>query len=255
MTVFGLADIGKIIKIEPFSGQCRARGAGFQTRIERGQYPMVAPQTIVDVPHEIVGVAVDFVVVSVAARITAKFLVFPAHNAVRAFQTGFKHNGMAYKSAKYKKYFRLQMLTTEFKRLTTGCLACAVPILRHRGFCPGDYQPFKSLHAMNALRNKVQLIGHLGNDPEITNLESGKKRAKLTLATNDTYRNDKGEKITDTQWHNVVAWGKTAEIIEKYVNKGKEIAVEGKLNHRSYEDKNGDKKYFTEVVVNELLLL
>jgi len=108
---------------------------------------------------------------------------------------------------------------------------------------------------MSALRNKVQLIGHLGNDPEITNLESGRKRAKLTLATNDTYRNDKGEKVTDTQWHNVVAWGKTAEIIEKYVNKGKEIAVEGKLNHRSYEDKNGEKKYFTEVVVNELLLL
>lgn len=108
---------------------------------------------------------------------------------------------------------------------------------------------------MNALRNKVQLIGHLGNDPEITNLDSGKKLAKLKLATNETYKNDSGEKITDTQWHNVVAWGKTAEIIEKYVTKGKEIAIEGKLTHRSYEDKNGEKKYFTEVVANELLLL
>ena len=108
---------------------------------------------------------------------------------------------------------------------------------------------------MTALRNKVQLIGHLGNDPEITNLESGKKKARLTLATNETYKNDKGEKVTDTQWHHVVAFGKTAELIEKYVNKGKEIAVEGKLNHRSYEDKNGEKKFFTEVVVNELLLL
>jgi len=108
---------------------------------------------------------------------------------------------------------------------------------------------------MNALRNKVQLIGHLGNDPEVTTIESGKKKAKFTIATNETYKNDAGEKITDTQWHNVIAWGNTAELIEKYVTKGKEIAIEGKLTHRSYEDKNGDKKYITEVVANELLLL
>jgi single-strand DNA-binding protein len=108
---------------------------------------------------------------------------------------------------------------------------------------------------MNALRNKVQLIGHLGNDPEVTNLDSGKKLAKLTIATNETYKNEAGEKITDTQWHNVIAWGKTAEIIEKYLATGKEVAIEGKLTHRSYEDKNGEKKYFTEVVANELLLL
>lgn len=108
---------------------------------------------------------------------------------------------------------------------------------------------------MNALRNRVQLIGNLGSDPEIITLESGKKRAKLNLATNDVYKNDKGEKVTETQWHNVIAWGKMAELIEKYVTKGKEIAIEGKLTHRTYEDKNGDKKYFTEVVASELLLL
>ncbi|MBU3820442.1 single-stranded DNA-binding protein [Flavobacteriaceae bacterium XHP0103] len=108
---------------------------------------------------------------------------------------------------------------------------------------------------MSALRNKVQLIGNLGNDPEIINLESGKMLAKFTLATNESYKNNKGEKITDTQWHNVVAWGKTAEIIEKYVTKGKEIAIEGKLTSRSYETKEGDKRYITEVVCNELLLL
>lgn len=108
---------------------------------------------------------------------------------------------------------------------------------------------------MNALRNKVQLIGNLGNDPEIITTDGGKKLAKMTMATNETYKNDAGEKVTDTQWHNVVAWGKTAEIIEKYVSKGQEIAIEGKLTHRSYEDKNGEKKYFTEVVVSELLLL
>ena len=107
---------------------------------------------------------------------------------------------------------------------------------------------------MNALRNKVQLIGNLGNDPEIKTLDSGKKLAKFTIATNESYKDDQGNKITATQWHHVVAWGKTAELIEKYVAKGKEIAVEGKLTHRSYEDKSGEKRYMTEVVVSELLL-
>ena len=108
---------------------------------------------------------------------------------------------------------------------------------------------------MNTLRNKVQLIGNLGSDPEIIALESGKKLAKFSIATNENYRNAKGEKVTDTQWHNVIAWNKTAEIIEKYVVKGQEIAIEGKLTSRSYEDQNGDKKYITEVVCSELLLL
>jgi single-strand DNA-binding protein len=108
---------------------------------------------------------------------------------------------------------------------------------------------------MNALRNKVQLIGHVGNEPEIKNLEGGKKLAKLTIATNEIYYNENKEKITDTQWHNVIAWGKTAEIIENFVNKGKEIGIEGKLTHRSYDDKDGVKRYYTEIVANELLLL
>jgi single-strand DNA-binding protein len=108
---------------------------------------------------------------------------------------------------------------------------------------------------MSAIKNKVQLIGNLGNDPEIINLESGKMLAKFTIATNESYKNNKGEKITDTQWHNVIAWGKTAEIIEKYVTKGKEVAIEGKLTSRSYETKEGEKRYITEVVCNELLLL
>jgi len=108
---------------------------------------------------------------------------------------------------------------------------------------------------MNTLRNRVQLIGNTGNDPEIITLESGRKLAKFAIATNETYKNDKGEKVTDTQWHQLVAWGKSAEIVEKYVTKGKEIAIEGKLAHRSYEDKNGEKKYITEVVISELLLL
>ena len=108
---------------------------------------------------------------------------------------------------------------------------------------------------MNALRNKVQLIGHLGNDPEIKNFDGGKKLANFTLATNESYKNDKGEKVEETQWHRLIAQGKTAEIIEKYVTKGKEIAIEGKLAYRSYDDKNGEKRYVTEIVVSELLML
>jgi single-strand DNA-binding protein len=108
---------------------------------------------------------------------------------------------------------------------------------------------------MNALRNKVQLIGHVGNAPEIVTLESGKKLAKFSIATNESYKNAKGEKIEDTQWHNIVAWGKTAELVENYVPKGKEIGLEGKLTSRSYEDKAGQKRYITEIVCNEILLL
>ncbi len=108
---------------------------------------------------------------------------------------------------------------------------------------------------MNTLRNKVQLIGNLGNDPEIITLESGKKLAKFSLATNEYYKDADGQKQTKTDWHNLVAWNKTAEIIENYVTKGKEIAIEGKLTSRSYETKEGEKRYITEVVVNEVLML
>ena len=108
---------------------------------------------------------------------------------------------------------------------------------------------------MNALKNKVQLIGHLGNDPEIINLESGKTLAKFSIATNESYKNAQGEKVENTYWHNIVAWGKTAQIVEKFVGKGKEVAIEGKLTTRSWEDEDGMKRYTTEVVCNELLML
>ena len=108
---------------------------------------------------------------------------------------------------------------------------------------------------MNALRNKVQLIGNLGQDPEVLDLDGGNKMAKFSIATNETYRNAKGEKVTDTQWHQVVAWGKTAEIVENYLGKGKEVAIEGKLIHRSYDTAEGQRKYVTEVKCTELLML
>lgn len=107
---------------------------------------------------------------------------------------------------------------------------------------------------MNTLKNKVQLIGHLGNDPELKTV-NGNNLAKISIATNETYKNAKGEKITDTQWHNVIAWGKTADIIGKYLKKGSEVAIEGKLINKNYTDKEGVKRYVTEVQANEVLLL
>ena len=108
---------------------------------------------------------------------------------------------------------------------------------------------------MNTLRNKVQLIGNLGNTPEIITLDSGRKLAKFSIATNESYKNAQGEKVTETQWHNVIAWNKTADLIETYLQKGKEVALEGKLVTRSWEDEKGVKKYSTEVVCSEIVFL
>ena len=105
------------------------------------------------------------------------------------------------------------------------------------------------------MKNSVQLIGHVGQEPEIKNLEGGKKLANLSIATNEVYYRENGDKVEKTEWHRITAWGKTAEIIEKYVTKGREIGIEGKLTHRSYDDKNGEKRYVTEIVANEVLLL
>ena len=108
---------------------------------------------------------------------------------------------------------------------------------------------------MNNLKNKVQLIGNVGTEPEVKSLTSGQVLAKLALATSEIYKNKEGEKVKETYWHNLVAWGKTANVIKDYVQKGQEIAVEGKLINRFYEDKEGKKHYITEIVVNELLLM
>ncbi len=108
---------------------------------------------------------------------------------------------------------------------------------------------------MSSLKNKVQLIGNVGDNPEITNTEDGKKRARFSVATNENYKDANGVKQQIVDWHNLVAWGKTAEIIEKYVFKGSEIAIEGKLKPRSYDNKEGVKVYVIDIVVNEVLLL
>lgn len=108
---------------------------------------------------------------------------------------------------------------------------------------------------MSNLRNKVQLIGRLGSDPEVMTLESGKRLAKFTMATNEYFTNADGEKGEDTQWHNVVIWGRLADVVEKYLKKGNEIAVEGKLTHQKYEDKGGVNRVSTEVIVHDLQML
>ena len=101
----------------------------------------------------------------------------------------------------------------------------------------------------------MNLIGNLGADPEVKELETGRKFARISLATTETFKNQEGEQVKNTQWHNLVAWGPSATFAEKYLKKGNEIAVDGKLTHRSYDDKEGTKKYITEVVVNEFMML
>lgn len=108
---------------------------------------------------------------------------------------------------------------------------------------------------MSNLRNSVQLIGRLGKDPEVRTFDSGKKMATFSIATSDFYKNQKGEKIQETQWHNLVIWGKLADVAGQYLKKGNEVAIEGKLIHRSYETSTGEKKYITEINVNDLVML
>ncbi len=108
---------------------------------------------------------------------------------------------------------------------------------------------------MTTLSNSVHLIGRLGMDPKSFEFDSGKMKATFSLATSDYYKDQKGERVQETQWHNIVAWGKTAKVAADFLAKGKEIALEGKLTNRSYEDKDGNKKYITEVVANQILIL
>ena len=105
------------------------------------------------------------------------------------------------------------------------------------------------------IKNKVQLVGNVGQEPSITELENGKKLARIKLATHEHLKSGKGERKVNTHWHNLVAWGKVAGFMENHVNKGREIAIEGKLTSRSYTDKQGNKRHIAEVVVSEILLL
>jgi len=107
---------------------------------------------------------------------------------------------------------------------------------------------------MKNLRNSVRLIGRLGIDPEVKEFSEGKKLARISLATTDAFTDANGNKVEDTQWHNVVAWGKQADLVKSLLKKGQEVAIEGKLVSRTYTDKEGVKRYQTEIVMKEMLL-
>ena len=106
---------------------------------------------------------------------------------------------------------------------------------------------------MTTLKNSVRLIGNLGMDPEVKTFENNRKLARLSIAVNESYKNEKGEKITETQWHTIVMWGAQASLAESLLKKGDPIAIEGKLASRNYNDKDGVKRYVTEIVVNEFV--
>ncbi len=107
---------------------------------------------------------------------------------------------------------------------------------------------------MTTLRNSVQLIGRLGIDPETKTFSDNNSKVRFSLATSEYYTNKEGERQEETQWHNVIAFGKTAEIAEKYLKKGKEIAIAGKLTYRSWDDKEGNKNYITEIIAHEIVM-
>jgi single-strand DNA-binding protein len=117
------------------------------------------------------------------------------------------------------------------------------------------YVKLLNLILMTNLKNSVKLIGRLGKDPEVRTFDGGKKKVSFSLATTDFYKNQKGEDQQDTQWHNLVVWGKLADVAGQYLKKGSEVAIEGRLVHRVYETKAGDKRYITEVSVNDMLML
>ena len=106
---------------------------------------------------------------------------------------------------------------------------------------------------MNTLKNSVRLVGNLGMDPEVKSFDNNKKLARLSLATSESYKNDRGEKVTETQWHNLTLWGNLAKFAEDDLKKGDTIAIEGRLKNSNYVDKDGNKRYFCEVVVNEFI--
>lgn len=108
---------------------------------------------------------------------------------------------------------------------------------------------------MSSLKNRVILIGRLGRDPETKTIENGKKVTHFTLATDDSYKNADGQKVSEATWHNITAWNGLADVADRFLKKGREVAVEGRIVYRSYEDKKGVMKYITEIVLDDLVLL
>ena len=103
--------------------------------------------------------------------------------------------------------------------------------------------------------NKVILVGNLGKDPEVRTLENGAKVANFTLATSETYKNKEGQRVTTTEWHNIVLWRGLADIAERFLHKGNQVYIEGKIRTRSWDDKDGNKRYTTEILGDNLTML
>jgi single-strand DNA-binding protein len=155
---------------------------------------------------------------------------------------------------------RLQTQTFDYKPITTDYVFASPPTLHcqpNKGLAEKEKQFYntKNNTNMNALKNKVQLVGNMGTAIEVREIASGKKVGNFTLATNETYKDANGQKVEETQWHKIVVWGKQAEIIEKYTSKGSELMLEGKLIHRSYDGKDGEKRYITEVEIRDFMLM
>ena len=126
--------------------------------------------------------------------------------------------------------------------------------LKKGGKCVGSCGQLKHF-IMNALRNKVQIIGRLGQDPKQITFEEGKSKVNFSVATNESYRDGEGDKIEKTQWHEVVAWGSLGDIMGRYLKKGSEVAIEGRIQYRTYDDKDGATRYVTEIIAKDLLML
>ena len=103
--------------------------------------------------------------------------------------------------------------------------------------------------------NKVILIGNVGNDPEVKYIKENVPVARFSLATTESYKDKNGERVSNTEWHNIVVWRGLATVVEKYVKKGSKLYIEGKLTHRKYEDKEGQTKYYTEIVCRDMTML
>lgn len=130
-----------------------------------------------------------------------------------------------------------------------------VNILLHQQEFKRDSIISKKTSIMKNLRNQVQLIGRLGADPEVKSLNSGTKVARFSLATSEYYKDKEGNKVEDTQWHKIIAWNGSATFTEKYLKKGMEIMLSGKLVYGSYDDKDGNKRYTSEIVSHDMLIL
>jgi single-strand DNA-binding protein len=260
---FGCVNIGVVLKTKTCLNQFLAAGFGriFSLFKKRSQCFSVFFKSGIHLPHQHTILTVLLVVVGIAAPIIAKFFVATAFDGLVAAQAMLFccfHNLLIFRQ--YTYYFPFLNGYKRFYADLSDYLPTSEPSPTQ--FCIVNRRKTErrilnklNFKRMNSLRNKVQLIGRLGANPEVKNLDAQKKMARFSIATSETYKNAKGEKVTDTQWHNITLWDKQAELAEKYMIKGTEVAIDGKLVNRNYTDKDGVKRYVVDIQVNDILLL